>query len=48
MCSHVVGFVVVDAENTRRRRGVAPAPEIWALKNRAATLDITTSALKPW
>src|SRR5271165_499356 len=28
--------------------GVAPAPATCGRKNRAATLDITTSALKPW
>ena len=44
---HVKGFVVVDTENPRGAEGVAPAPEICGVKKRAATLDMTTSALKP-
>ena len=50
---HVGGLVellvVVDAERaTSRRDGVAPTPPICGVKKRAATLDITTNAVKPW
>ena len=41
-------LVVVDAEDPRRRRGVAPAPPTCGVKKRAATLENTTSAENPW
>ena len=43
-------FVVVNAEGRKIAGydGTAPTPPICGVKKRAATLDITTNAVKPW
>ncbi len=41
-------LVVVDAEHAATCPGVAPMPLTCGLKKRAATLDMTMNAVKPW